>query len=195
VQRVIDLDADVLLLGHHGPLRGAATIRAECERVRDATLYVHDATVAAMNDGRDVWAAMQEIALPEELSVGEAYGRVDWDVRAIWETYAGWFHQRSTLDLYGAAPEHGAAEIVALAGGPDAVADRAAGLTASDPLTAVRLCELVLAAAPEHAGALDAYARAHEQLLAAHGRENFWLTKWLEGEIRSARNRRARIDG
>ena len=55
---------------------------------------------------------MREIRLPEHLDLGEAYGRVDWSVRAIWETYAGWFHQHSTLDLYGARPEQGAAEIV-----------------------------------------------------------------------------------
>jgi len=122
VQRVIDLEPDALLLGHHGPVRGRATVRAECERIRDATRYVHDATVAAMNDGRDVWTAMHDITLPEHLSVGQAYGRVDWSVRAIWESYAGWFHQHSTLELYGAAPETGAAEIVALAGGTDDVA-------------------------------------------------------------------------
>ena len=189
VQRVIDLDAEVLLLGHHGPVRGAATVRAECERIRDAVQYVHDATVTAMNDGRDVWEAMRDIRVPEHLDLGEAYGRVDWSVRAIWETYAGWFHQHSTLDLYGAAPEHGAREIVALAGGTEAVAARAAAIAVTDPLTAVRLCELALDVDPAHAAALDAYRRAHEQLLAEHRRANFWLTRWLEGEIRSATNR------
>ena len=125
--------------------------------------YVHDATVAAMNDGRDVWTAMREIALPEHLDLGQAYGRVDWSVRAIWETYAGWFHQHSTLDLYGAAPGARARrEIVELAGGTDAVAERAAALARRrDPLAAVRLCELALAVDAEHRGALDAYrARA-----------------------------------
>jgi alkyl sulfatase BDS1-like metallo-beta-lactamase superfamily hydrolase len=194
VQRVIDLEPEVLLLGHHGPLRGAALIRSECERIRDAVQYVYDATIQAMNDGRDVWTAMREIRLPDALSLGEAYGRVDWSVRAIWETYAGWFHQHSTLDLYGAAPEHGAAEIVALAGGADAVAERAAALARTEPLTAIRLCELVLATDAEHRGALDAYRLAHEQLLADHGDENFWLTRWLEGEVRSATNRRERLD-
>lgn len=193
VQKVIDLKPRLLLLGHHGPVRGAATVRSECERIRDATRYVHDATVAAMNDGKDVWAAMNEITLPEELSVGEAYGRVDWSVRAIWESYAGWFHQHSTLDLYGAAPEQGAHEIVALAGGVDAVAERAGALAPTDPLAAVRLCELALAVDAEHGGALTAYRAAHEQLLAEHGRANFWLTRWLEGEIRSATNRIDRL--
>jgi alkyl sulfatase BDS1-like metallo-beta-lactamase superfamily hydrolase len=194
VQRVIDLEPELLLLGHHGPVRGAPTIRAECERIRDAVQYVHDATVAAMNNGDDVWTAMHEIRLPEPLSLGEAYGRVDWSVRAIWETYAGWFHQHSTLELYGSPPEQGAREIVELAGGPDAVAQRAASRATTDPLAAVRLCELALAVDGEHRGALDAYRRAHEQLLAQHDRANFWLTRWLEGEVRSATNRLERLD-
>jgi alkyl sulfatase BDS1-like metallo-beta-lactamase superfamily hydrolase len=193
VQRVIDLEPELLLLGHHGPVRGAATIREECERIRDAVRYVHDATVAAMNDGHDVWTAMREIRVPEPLDLGEAYGRVDWSVRAIWETYAGWMHQHSTLDLYGASPEQGASEIAALAGGTDAVARRASDLITSDPLTAVRLCELALAVDGEHRDALDAYRRAHEQLLVEHGGANFWLTKWLEGEVRGATNRLERL--
>ena len=193
VQKIIDLAPQTLLLGHHGPVRGEATVRSECERIRDATLYVHDATVAAMNNGTDVWSAMREIALPDELAVGQAYGRVDWSVRAIWESYAGWFHQHSTLELFGAAPETGAAQLVELAGGVGAVAERATGLAAREPLAAVRLCELALAVDPEHRGALTAYRRAHEQMLADHDRANFWMTRWLEGEIRSATNRMERL--
>jgi alkyl sulfatase BDS1-like metallo-beta-lactamase superfamily hydrolase len=193
VQRVLDLDADTLLLGHHGPVRGAALVRSELERLRDAVQWVHDATVDAMNRGDDVWTAMHEVRLPAELAVGEAYGRVDWSVRAIWEGYAGWFHQHSTLELYGAPPEQGATAIVELAGGAHAVAAKAAAvLDDGDALVAVRLCELALAVEPEHVGALEAYVAAHEALLAAHGRANFWLTRWLEGEIGSARNRLAR---
>ena len=193
VQRVIDLEPEMLLLGHHGPVQGRATVRAECERIRDATRYVHDATVAAMNAGDDVWSAMQKITLPENLSVGQAYGRVDWSVRAIWESYAGWFHQHSTLDLYGAAPEQGAAEVVALAGGVDAIAARAHAIALTDPLTAVRLCEIALAVDADHVGALHAYRAAHAQLLAEHGRANFWMTRWLKGEVRSASNRIDRL--
>jgi glyoxylase-like metal-dependent hydrolase (beta-lactamase superfamily II) len=194
VQRVIDLEPETLLLGHHGPVRGARTVHEECVRIRDAVQYVHDAAVDAMNDGRDVWTAMREITLPESLSLGEAYGRVDWSVRAIWETYAGWFHQHSTLDLYGTPPEHGAAELAALAGGTGALAARASELAATDALTAIRLCELALAADPHNTPALDAYAQAHATLLREDDRGNFWLTKWLEGEVRSATNKRARLE-
>jgi glyoxylase-like metal-dependent hydrolase (beta-lactamase superfamily II) len=192
VQRVIDLEPEVLLLGHHGPLRGAELIRSECERIRDAVRYVHDATVAAMNRGDDVWSAMREIALPDALDLGESYGRVDWSVRAIWEGYGGWFHQRSTLELYPAAPEHGWREIVELAGGPDAVAARAADLVGDDTLAAIRLCEMALAADGRHRVALRTYLVAHERLAEQHGRANFWLTRWLEGEIQGTVNRLAR---
>jgi alkyl sulfatase BDS1-like metallo-beta-lactamase superfamily hydrolase len=183
-----------LLLGHHGPVRGARTVHDECVRIRDAVQHVHDATVAAMNDGGDVWTAMRAIALPEPLRLGEAYGRVDWSVRAIWETYAGWFHQHSTLELYGAPPEQGAAELAALAGGADALAASASKLAATDALTAIRLCELALAVDPRNAAALDTYAEAHKTLLHEDDRGNFWLTKWLEGEVRSATNKRARLE-
>lgn len=194
VQRVIDLGPELLLLGHHGPVRGAPRIRSECERIRDAVQYVHDATVDAMNDGRDVWTAMRQIRLPDHLDLGEGYGRVDWSVRAIWETYSGWFHQHSTLDLYGAGPEEGAADIVELAGGTEAVARRAAALIPSNPLAAIRLCELALAVDAGHRGALVAYRDAHERLLADDAHANFWLTRWLEGEVRSAQNRLERLD-
>src|SRR5262249_53667356 len=141
---------EALLLGHHGPVRGAATVAAECTRIRDAVQYVHDATVDAMNNGLDVWTAMDQIRAPDTGDVGEAYGRVGWSVRAIWETYAGWFHQHSTLELYGASPELGADEIVALAGGADAIARRGSELATGEPLTAIRLFELVLAVDATH---------------------------------------------
>jgi alkyl sulfatase BDS1-like metallo-beta-lactamase superfamily hydrolase len=197
VQRVIDLEPEVLLLGHHGPLRGARLVRSECERIRDAVQHVHDATVDAMNRGDDVWSAMRDITLPDHLDLGQAYGRVDWSVRAIWEGYAGWFHQRSTLELYPAAPEHGWREVVELAGGADAVAGRAAQLVEGAPdeptlLAAVRLCEMALAAEAGNDRALRAYLAAHEGLAALHDRANFWLTHWLDGEIRGTRNRLAR---
>lgn len=199
VQRVIDLEPEVLLLGHHGPLRGAALVRSECERIRDAVRYVHDATVAAMNRGDDVWSAMRDIVLPDHLDLGQAYGRVDWSVRAIWEGYGGWFHQRSTLELYSAPPEHGWNEIVDLAGGPDAVATRAAALVDQangddQLLTAVRLCEMALASDDHNPLALRTYLAAHERLAEDHGRANFWLTNWLDGEISGTRNRLSRLE-
>ncbi|MFN8036907.1 MAG: MBL fold metallo-hydrolase [Acidimicrobiia bacterium] len=192
-ERVLALEAETLLLGHHGPVRGRDVIRSEITRIRDAVQWVHDATVDAMNRGDDVWTAMREIRLPDELSLGAGYGRVDWSVRAIWESYAGWFQQDSTLELYGVPPGAVAPELVALAGGPDAVSERARTLLARDPLTAIRLCEHALAVDSGCVDALRVYGDAHERLLGEHDRANFWLTRWLEGEVTSTRNRLDRI--
>jgi glyoxylase-like metal-dependent hydrolase (beta-lactamase superfamily II) len=183
LERVRALDAEMLLVGHGGPIVGRETIRAELGRMRDAVLYVHDAVVAAMNAGADVWTAMREIRLPPELEQGEGYGTVAWSVRAIWEMYAGWFHHHSTTELYAAQPWSVHAELVALAGGPDAIAAAARAKAASAPVEAIHLAEVALAAAPSHRGALEASLAAHRTLLAAS--TNFWETRWLEHAIRS----------
>jgi alkyl sulfatase BDS1-like metallo-beta-lactamase superfamily hydrolase len=198
LERVRALGAEVLCVGHHEPVRGTAVIDRELTRIRDAVLHLHDATVAAMNEGDDVWHAMASIRLPEDLALGEGYGTVAWSVRAIWEGYAGWFHHRSTRELYGAPPEHGDAELVALAGGPAPVLARARqALADGDPLLAIRLgeaarCATAAGAAPSGEpvdGARDAdtlalLLEAHEALLERDGGENFWLTRWLEYQRR-----------
>jgi glyoxylase-like metal-dependent hydrolase (beta-lactamase superfamily II) len=189
VQTVIDLEPEVLCTGHSDPITGADRIRAELTRLRDAVQHVNDATVAGMNDGKDVFTLMREIELPEALSVGEGYGKVSWGVRSIWEGYAGWFHAQSTTELYPLAPDALWGEIVEVAGGPHvmvALADE--HLETGDAIGAVRLCEMALANDPTHRGALETFLRAHEQLLTEHGGENFWLTGWLEYQISGARS-------
>ena len=187
LDRVLALEPDLLLVGHHDPVEGRDRIRAELLRLRAAVLYVHDETVRGMNDGKDVWALMRDIELPPELEVGQGYGKVSWCVRAIWETYAGWFHHTSTTELYGMAPWSVDADVVALAGGADAVARRAREkLAAGAPVEAIRLAEIALAGEPENRAALETSLRAHETLEAAS--ENFWLTSWLRRRIQSLRN-------
>lgn len=184
VERVRALEPELLLTGHFEPIRGAALIRAELERLRDAVRFVHDATVRGMNEGRDVYTLMREIQLPPALEVGQGYGCVAWSVRAIWEGYAGWFHQRSTTELYPVPVSDVYADVVELAGGPAAVAARArARLAGGDAVAAIHLAEMALAAAPDARPALEAYLAAHEQLLAERGGINFWETGWLRHQI------------
>jgi len=178
LDRVLALEPELLLVGHHGPIEGRAQIRAELERLRAAVLYVHDETVKGMNDHKDPYTLMQEIELPPELQVGEGYGKVSWSVRAIWENYAGWFHHRSTTELYSQAPTAVYADLVELAGGPEALARRAREkLAAGLPVEAIHLAEVALHAEPLHRGALEASLAAHEQLDSES--ENFWLSSWL----------------
>ena len=175
------LDAQLLLTGHHGPVVGRDVIRSEISRMRGAVLHVHDAVVAAMNAGQDVWQMLRELKLPADLSVGEGYGKVAWSARAIWEMYQGWFHGRSTTELYGVPYWSASPELVALAGGPGPVAEAAQTKASNAPLEALHLAEAALAAEPKHRGALEASLAAHRSLRA--GATNFWEVKWLEKEI------------
>lgn len=178
LDRVLALEPDLLLVGHHEPVRGRNLIRDELVRLRGAVQYVHDATVSGMNAGKDVHTLMRDVVLPPELEVGEGYGKVSWSVRAIWETYSGWFHHHSTTELYDVPPWSVHGDLVELAGGPDAVAERARGkLHAGMPVEAIHLAEVALAAEPDHPHALEVSLRAHERLESESG--NFWLTSWL----------------
>lgn len=188
LDRVLALEPELLLVGHHAPVRGRDVIRRELERLRAAVLHVHDATVAGMNAGKDVHTLMREIELPPELEVGQGYGKVSWSVRAIWEHYAGWFHHRSTTELY-AVPENAVhADLVELAGGPEAIAARAMErLAKGEPEAAIHLAEIALAGAPDHRGALEADLAAHLQLEAES--VNFWLSSWLRRRIEALRTK------
>ncbi len=67
VNRVIDLEPETMITGHDEPIEGAARIRADLTRIRDATEYIHDETVKGMNAGKDLWTLMSEIKLPAHL--------------------------------------------------------------------------------------------------------------------------------
>ncbi len=187
LERVLELKPALLLTGHHGPVVGRETIREELTRLRDAVRYVHDETVRGMNHGKDIHTLMRDIELPPELEVGEGYGKVSWSVRAIWENYAGWFHHRSTTELYAVPAESVHGDLVELAGGAEAVARRAKDkLSAGEPVEAIHLAEVALTAAPTNTVALEAMIAAHEQLESES--KNFWLTQWLRkqlGDLRS----------
>lgn len=174
---VLSLGAERLVTGHFDPIEGADRIAAEVTALRDSTQWVHDRTVDAMERGDDVLTLMHDITLPEDFDLGEGYGKTTWNARAIWETYAGWFHHRSTTELYDVPVAAVARDLVAAAG-VDALADAAATRLANgDHLEAIHLTELVLAADPTEARARGIGADAHDRLAALSS--NFWERAWL----------------
>ncbi len=181
IERVRALAPRILITGHFDPIVGEELIDTELARLRDAVRYVHDQTVAGMNAGKDVRTLMAEVTLPPHLAVGQGYGAVPWDVRAIWENYSGWFHHRSTTELYPTGPETVAADLVELAGADSLVARAVEHLDAGRALQAIHLAETVSHAHPDHAGARAVLKAAHEHLLA--GSINFWESAWLTTQI------------
>ena len=181
IERVRELRPEVLITGHFEPIRGADLIHAELTRLRDAIAYLHDRTVEGMNTGKDVYTLMREITLPAELEVGQGYGKVAWDVRAIWENYSGWFHHRSTTELYDIGPDELTVDLVDLAGAERVVARAEERLAAGHPVHAIHLAEAVVHADPPHTRARAVLKAAHEDLLAAS--TNFWESAWLTKKI------------
>jgi alkyl sulfatase BDS1-like metallo-beta-lactamase superfamily hydrolase len=182
---VLDFAPRRLVTGHFDPIEGAERIAEEVTVMRDAMQSVHDQTVEHMAAGADLYTAMREVTVPEHLDVGEGYGKTSWNVRAIWEMYAGWFQHRSTTELYGVAPTSVAADVVRVAG-PEALVEAArARLDSGQPVEALHLTDLVLAAEPDHPAGRAAAADAHEALLAET--DNFWKRAWLTKQINELR--------
>ena len=134
LDRVLELKPEVVLNGHGDPIWGSQEITQRLTRYRDAIQYVHDETVKGMNSGKDVFTLMQEIKLPAKFNLSEAFGKVNWSVRGIYEGYAGWFDGNPTT-MYNLPPS-----------------------------SALYLTEVVLAYDPQNNGALKARIKALEQL-------------------------------
>lgn len=181
IERIRALAPEVLLTGHFAPITGSERIQFELTRLRDAVQYVHDATVDGMNAGKDVRTLMREITLPAHLKVGQGYGKVAWGVRAIWENYSGWFHHRSTTELYPVDPSVISVDLVHLAGADALVARAQDHLDFDRPLQAIHLAEKVTDTDTGHPGARRVLKAAHERLLADS--DNFWETSWLKKQI------------
>lgn len=188
-QTVLDLGADIILYGHHEPIKGADLIRQELTAYRDAILYVHDEVVKGMNAGKDLYTLQQEITLPPECEVGQGYGTVRWSIRAIWENYAGWFKHESTTELYSVPQKNIYPDLVELAGADKLVEQARNKADAGKQEEALHLLDIVLAAAPHHTGARQLAISIHENLLADAQTfcttGNFWLVGWLQNQIKT----------
>ncbi|WKG04011.1 alkyl sulfatase dimerization domain-containing protein [Mycolicibacterium sp. HK-90] len=178
---VLSFAPERLITGHFNPIEGADRIAEEVTAMRDAMQAVHDRTVELMAAGSDVYTAMREVRVPEQFDVGEGYGKTSWNVRAIWEMYAGWFQHRSTTELYGVAPASVAHEVVAAAGADSLIGAARRHVASNRPVEALHLTDLVLAAEPTNPEARGVAIDAHQMLL--RDTENFWERAWLANAI------------
>jgi alkyl sulfatase BDS1-like metallo-beta-lactamase superfamily hydrolase len=187
LNKVLSLKPEIVIPSHGQAIHGNAEITARLTRYRDAIQYVHDAVVAGMNDGKDVFTLMREIALPANLEVGEGYGRLTWSIRGIYEGYAGWF-DGNPATMYEAPPSSAFPDLVKLAGGPDRVAQLAMDRVASGELVAaLHLTDAALTADPGHRQALEVRLQALQKLRAQSRNSN--ESGWLENGIQNVKQR------
>jgi len=184
LDRVRQLGAETLITGHGDPIIGADKIRTDLDRMHAAVSYIHDKTVEGMNAGKDVHTLMADIQLPEDITIGEYHGKVNWAVRTIWEEYSGWFHMDSTTSLYAVPRSSVNADLVELAGGAKAIATVAAEkVREGKPLEALHLMDISLDTEPGHRASLSTKKEALECLLEASGGTNLSEAMWLKSEI------------
>lgn len=182
VELVRSLQPEMICYGHHAPIEGAKLIQNELTALHGAILHVHNETVKGMNQGKDVHTLMSEISLPPELEVGQGYGKVSWSVRAIWESYAGWFHHRSTTELYSEPAASIAGDLLELAGA-DALLQRAREkFSAGQHQQALYLLDTIRDGGAESADSRALGVEVHQALLEQS--ENFWLSSWLKNQIK-----------
>ncbi|MDB2438811.1 MBL fold metallo-hydrolase [Hellea sp.] len=191
LDKIIELDPDMIVPSHKNPITDKAVIQSGLVKMRDATRYVHDQTVAGMNAGKTVEQLMTDIQLPAELALTQEHGKVSWAVKSIWEYYATWFHFDKTTELYG-VPISTVYQDIVEAGGELRLQEKAQSyVNAGEPLKALHLIDIVLGAEPNNAPALSTRKMALEQLRdeAEASTNNSYEIYWLNYRIRDTQSK------
>lgn len=189
LEKVLALEPEIVVPSHGPAIVGRDNIKAQLTKMRDAIVYVHEAVLKGMNQGKGVHQLMQEIKLPPELDVGEGYGKISWSVRGMYESYVGWF-SGDAAEMFPQGRSSVSPELVTLAGGPTAIADEAMKLLGQGKLVeALHLTSIGLEGAPGDKDVLRARVAAFEALVKASTNRNElgWLNQGL-AEAKKALN-------
>ena len=183
-----------LLLPAHGPAVGGSDVALVLGDTADALESLHQQTLAMMNTGARLDDVIHSVRLPDHLAdrpyLQPTYDEPEFVVRNIWRLYGGWYDGNPSH--LKPAPETAlATEIASLAGGVDALVDRAAALAAEGDLRlACHLVEMAVQADPGSRRAHEVRAEIYDQ------RRETEASYMASGIFRSAMlDSRAAIDG
>jgi alkyl sulfatase BDS1-like metallo-beta-lactamase superfamily hydrolase len=191
LRRMAALDAELLLPGHGWPVVGADRVRQALTDTAELLEHLHDQTVAMMNAGARLDEIVHTVRAPQHLLdrpyLRPVYDEPEFVVRNVWRLYGGWY-DGNPAHLKPAPDARLAAELAALAGGADRLADRARALAdAGDLRLAGHLAELAVQADPAsgraHGARADVFARRAEAEASTMSKGVF---AWAAAESRSA---------
>ncbi|MEO9256053.1 MAG: alkyl sulfatase dimerization domain-containing protein, partial [Tepidiformaceae bacterium] len=146
------LGAEVLLPGHGLPIFGSERIRMALSDTAELLELLESQVLALMNAGAPLDRVLHEVEMPQRL-LDKPYLRPIYDhpqfiLRNIWRLYGGWYDGEPD-NLLPAPRAEQAREWVALAGGIDAVLERAGALQKEGNLRlACHLVEFAVIAEP-----------------------------------------------
>jgi len=187
VDQMIAEGPEFLVPSHTRPLIGAAHIKEVLTDYRDAIHSVYMQTIAGMNRGLGPDELAHEVKLPDDLAakphLQEFYGTIPWSVRSIFAGMLGWFDGNPT-NLFPLAPSERAQRMAEMAGGKDALLEKAqAAIAVDDFQWAAELADHVLALDPASAGAKavkgEALIALGRQQISANAR-NYFMTSAMQ---------------
>ena len=126
---VLSWNPELLIPSHGNPLYGRDNIQTTVANYpRRHSLRARSRRCRASTPARMLYTLMQEIELPPQYPQSEIYGNLPWiDRVGIYEGYIGWF-DGNVSNMYELPARSVYPDVVALAGGPEAVGMRAAGV-------------------------------------------------------------------
>ena len=170
IDEMIDLsaDADVYFASHHWPVWDRENIVSYLELHRDTYKFIHDQTVRLFNNGLTSREIAEQLQLPEALTQAYSnrgyYGSVKHNSKAVYQAYLGWY-DANPANLDPLPPENAGARYVDLAGGADALLEKArSALGAGDYRWTAQLLSHLVFAQPDNSAAKNLLAEAYDQM-------------------------------
>jgi len=127
IDDAIDLfgeQVEVCFNTHHWPRWGRESIVDYLKKQRDLYKYIHDQTVHLINQGYTMNECAEMIQLPRSLAKEwfnrDFYGTVNFNVKAVYQRYLGWF-DANPASLQPLPPVEASERYVEFMGGADAV--------------------------------------------------------------------------
>ena len=152
------LGAELLLPGHGPFIDGADNVKTALLDASEYLRSIVEQTKDLLNEGLPHEEVVARVKVPAHLAdkpyLQPVYDRPEFIVRNLIRSLGGWWDGYAA-DLLPASPASRAREIASLAGGSDALVQRARGLAGTDVALACHLAEWAALAEPGHSGAQE----------------------------------------
>ena len=145
---------DILIPGHGLAVIGVGRIQTMLDDIATFLETIHDQTLALMNEGKTLDQVVQGVEVPEHLLekpyLHPTYDDPEFLIRNVWRFYGGWY-DGNPAHLKPASEKSLSNEVVNLAGGIDAIAERIEKLINENDLRlASHLAQWAFTAAPDN---------------------------------------------
>ena len=167
LRQMAALEPELLLPAHGLPIGGAHRIRQVLETVAGTLEDLVGGVVALMNEGATLDEILHAVTVPDDVLalpyLRPFYDEPEFVVRNVWRLYGGWW-DGNPAHLKPPREVAVATEVAVLAGGADALAERALAVAeAGDLRLACQLVEWASAAAPDDPDVHARRRRIYEQ--------------------------------